>query len=158
MTGPPVTSMKTNFRACGPGRPTTGERSRAGGRASPRRSPHLVAGVNDKVSTGRREFDFRPPPSLGSVLIRGARLPAPPDQNENVAGCCTPVAGNVTPLIPDYQRCNGCYTLSDFIYVLPILCVFASHPASRLHPPPVTTPPFVVNPAAIYRDIYIELT
>jgi hypothetical protein len=55
---------------------------------------------------------------------------SPPRQNENVAGCCTPVAGNVAPLMPDYQRCSGCCTLSDFIYDLPILRFFA------LIPPP----------------------
>ena len=34
---------------------------------------------------------------------------------QNVAGCCTLVAGNVAPLIPDYQRCSGCCTLSDHL-------------------------------------------
>jgi hypothetical protein len=68
---------------------------------------------------------------------------------QNVTGCCTPVAGNVTPLIPDYQRCNGCNTLLDFIYDLPILCVLASHgmpgfgrprPRSRPRTHPVRRP------------------
>jgi hypothetical protein len=234
--------MKTNFRECGPGRPATGERSRAGGRTSrppypPRRrhqrrlerenlnakrtfgiganacihTPLLNfdRAVNERTSIGNGQHCSRPnnkamnikissvwtrrrtspvtrhPPPCprvpavhqwcrssamrrrrsapplselpwcldawslellwcldvgawsfhhpspvrlprrsagGSILNRKSskrgRGSAPPGQNENVAGCCTPVAGNVAPLIPDYQRCNGCYTLSDFIYDL----------------------------------------
>jgi hypothetical protein len=43
---------------------------------------------------------------------------SPPGQNENVAGCCHPVAENVAALTPDHQRCSGCCHFSDFISVL----------------------------------------
>jgi hypothetical protein len=51
--------------------------------------------------------------------------------NDNVAGCCHPVAKNVATLILGNQRCNRCCHFSHFIYLLSVNQVKASQAWSR---------------------------